>query len=204
MQMNLNHLFDYDESAIYTPPIERVALNILNQEYTDRIKISAAANTAVALMNAGLKVEITEKEDIRARDLFRKAEMPSDAEMRNSGIIIKLEALLNEYDKDIVKEATQIRHFVTNRLIEEADPANKNPAQRLKALELLGKITEVGLFTERSVITVQQMPTEQLESELRKTLTILLDPEDYASTIDTYNPPADAKLDIDSLGENND
>lgn len=192
--MNLNHLFDYDDEGTYTPPIERVALDILNEQHTDRTKISAAAKAAVAMMNSGMKVDITPQQSIRAQELFIQGEMPNYTDMTNSGIVIKLEALLNEYDKLIVKEANQIRQFVTNRLIEEADPANKNPAQRLKALELLGKMTDVGLFTERSVITIQQMPTEQLEKELKKSLTILLDPEDYSSTITSYNPPADAEI----------
>jgi hypothetical protein len=88
-------------------------------------------------------------------------------------------AILAEYDMDAVGEAHRLRHYVTNRLVvESVDP---DPKIRLRALELLGKISNVGLFTERTEITVNNRSTVELENTLREKVRRLLnggDPED--------------------------
>jgi hypothetical protein len=45
------------------------------------------------------------------------------------------------------------------------------PSEQLKALELLGKVSEIGLFTERVEININNKSTEELEQELVNTLT---------------------------------
>ena len=87
-------------------------------------------------------------------------------------MVLLLEALLSEYDYDLLEEAQTIRRYVTNRLIEESSP-DKDPKYTLRALENLGKITEVSLFTERVEVTVKQQSTEELEDKLMKALQIL-------------------------------
>jgi len=84
--------------------------------------------------------------------------------VQNSATAVHLRSLLSEYDVQIAKTAAQIRTFVTNSLIEEAAPGSKN---RIRALELLGKISEVGLFTERSEVTVKHQTTVELEQKVR-------------------------------------
>ena len=71
----------------------------------------------------------------------------------------------------VVKTAAQIRTFVTNSLVEEAAPGAKN---RIRALELLGKISEVGLFTERSEVTVKHQTTIELEQKVRDKIAALI------------------------------
>jgi hypothetical protein len=83
--------------------------------------------------------------------------------------------MLNEYDKTVVKSAHQLRTYVTNKLIEET--AANDPRVRLKALELLGKISDVGLFTDKTEITLRHRPTEELEQMLRERLTKVIEGE---------------------------
>jgi hypothetical protein len=83
--------------------------------------------------------------------------------------------LLNEYDKVVVKSASQIRTYVTNKLI--AETANPDPRIRMKSLELLGKISDVGLFTDKTEITMRHRPTEELEQLLRERLTRVIEGE---------------------------
>lgn len=90
--------------------------------------------------------------------------------VQNSAIAQHLRALLTEYDEVVAQSAAQIRLFVTNGLLEEAAPGAKN---RLRALELLGKIREVGLFTERSEVTVKHQTTSELEQTVREKLLAL-------------------------------
>lgn len=91
--------------------------------------------------------------------------------VQNSATAVHLRALLTEYDVQIAQTAAQIRTFVTNSLIEEAAPGSKT---RIRALELLGKISEVGLFTERSEVTVKHQTTIELEQKVRDKIATLI------------------------------
>lgn len=104
-----------------------------------------------------------------ARDVLRNFSTP--AEVQRSATAVYLRSLIAEYDHEVVQTATQIRMFVTNGLIEEAAPGNKN---RIRALELLGKLSEVGLFTERTEITVRHQSADELESKVREKLARLM------------------------------
>jgi len=64
-----------------------------------------------------------------------------------------------------------VRHMVTNKLIEETE--NPDPRIRLRAMELLGKITDVGLFTDRSEVTVTHQTTDDIREKLREKLNAL-------------------------------
>lgn len=80
--------------------------------------------------------------------------------------------ILTRYDMEVVKDAKRIRNFVTNKLIVESE--NMDSRIRMRALELLGKISDVGLFTERTEITVNNRSTTELENSLRDKLRRLM------------------------------
>jgi hypothetical protein len=56
-------------------------------------------------------------------------------------------ALLTQFDHDFLSQAGQIRNMLVTQLIEKTQ--DRKPTTSLKAIELLGKVTEVGLFTEQ-------------------------------------------------------
>lgn len=85
--------------------------------------------------------------------------------------ILELDTLLSEFSHAVVKNAVQIRTYVTNKLLQES--VNPDPRVRIRALELLGKISDVGLFTERSEVTITHRSTEDLQRSLREKLDIL-------------------------------
>jgi hypothetical protein len=90
-------------------------------------------------------------------------------------VLTHIGALLNEYDRTVVKSAAQLRTYITNRLILETD--SPDPRVRLKALEMLGKVSDVGLFTDKTEITMRHRPTEELEQLLRERLTRVIEAE---------------------------
>ena len=58
---------------------------------------------------------------------------------------------------------------VIERLKIESEDMTSPPGARLKALELLGKITEVALFTERlQTDTATNRSAEEIQAELRE------------------------------------
>ena len=76
----------------------------------------------------------------------------------------------------MVESAKQIRHLVTNKLVLEAD--NPDPRVRIRALELLGKISDVALFAEKSEVTITHQSTDDIKDKLRSKLAKLINPED--------------------------
>ena len=70
--------------------------------------------------------------------------------------------------------ATQVRHLVTNKLLLETE--NSDARHRLRALELLGKISDVGLFAEKSEVTITHQTTDDLRAKLRGKLEKLVNP----------------------------
>jgi hypothetical protein len=80
----------------------------------------------------------------------------------------KTVAMLNAYEWAFVEQAQNIRSYIVNGLVEET----KNPKAdiRLKAFKLLGEVTEVALFTQRTEIVTKNMSNEQIEEEIKKRL----------------------------------
>jgi hypothetical protein len=121
----------------------------------------------------GLVVEPTEEDKVKARAALHEsvstatnpAQLPTTAIANTPGSVQHLKEILSEYDHIVVKSAVQIRTFVTNKLIEES--SNPDAKIRMRALELLGKIGDVGLFIERTEITVKHKTTVELQSLVR-------------------------------------
>lgn len=101
-----------------------------------------------------------------------------------------VDQLLSAYDVAVVKDAKRLRHYVTNKLILEAE--NPDPRIRMQALALLGKISDVGLFTERTEITVNNRSTVELENSLRDKLRRLMNTEG-AEDARIITPPVEAR-----------
>jgi hypothetical protein len=72
--------------------------------------------------------------------------------------------------------------------------------EQLKALELLGKVSEIGLFTERVEVNINHKSTEELEMELVKTLSRYINPVKILE--DSKNPMLNIDLD-EALGRTN-
>lgn len=87
--------------------------------------------------------------------------------------LLHIKTMLTEYDYEVVQSAAQLRRYVTNKLIEES--SHPDARIRMKALELLGKVSDVGLFTEKTEVTLRHRPTEELEQLLRERLTKIID-----------------------------
>jgi hypothetical protein len=99
-----------------------------------------------------------------------------------------LKALVSEYDYQVLESNIQARQYIVNRLLDISDPSGETkPMEQLKALELLGKVSEIGLFTERVEININTKSTAELEEDLVKTLSRYVNPvqlvEDKTDTV---------------------
>jgi hypothetical protein len=82
--------------------------------------------------------------------------------------LVAVREYLDEYGRAVVQQAVEVRHLVTNRLLEES--RNPDPRIRIRALELLGKHCDVGLFSDRSEVTITHQTTDELRERLRDKL----------------------------------
>ena len=77
-------------------------------------------------------------------------------------------SMLSQYDWEFVQQAKELRGYVVSKLVEATETTSLR--DRLRALEMLGKVTEVGLFTERVEITKVDMTDEALEARIKAKL----------------------------------
>ena len=169
----------------------------------DRMK--AAANTAKELGEHGVDLEPTkEDKDVAAKISVAYADDPADVSKKvtekkistlTPASLVLTDNILKEFGRSVVESATQIRHLVTNKLIEETE--NPDPRVRIRALELLGKISDVGLFAEKSEVTITHQSTDDLREKLRSKLAKLVNPVEEAAIIDGEPVNVDKQLGLD-------
>lgn len=137
-----------------------------------------AAMTAIDLYGGPHKVTVEDQD--KARELAALNTIPKRSEaLHNSAVVIHLKAILSEYDQEVVHDKAKLRNYITNKLLEES--TNEDAKIRLQALSLLGKISDVGLFTEKTEITHRNMSTEELERRLQEKLEKVINHEPIAA-----------------------
>lgn len=158
-------VIDYDVPlADYSPTFESL-----------EHRVAAAMSSLVDINAVPDFGDISESDKIKSRAIFMGERLASDADLADPPVIAHLSALLNAYDHSVVRSAAQLRTYITNKLLEET--ANPDPRIRLRSLELLGKVSDVGLFTDKTEITMRHKPTEELEQMLRERLTKVIEGE---------------------------
>jgi hypothetical protein len=145
-------------------------------------KVDALFKTAEFLEAFGAPTEPTEEDKVRARSAFHNSVSTAEATnivtaqtnaVTTTASVMHLKSILSEYDQVVVNSAVQIRTYVTNKLIEET--THPDPKIRIRALELLGKVGDVGLFIERSEVTVKHKTTLELEASIKGRISKLLE-----------------------------
>lgn len=157
-----------------------------------REKAHAMFQTVEELAKHGLQVEVTDQDKQEARLAFAASKSPAPR-TTTPGTIVHLESMLNEWDQEVLDVGRRLRNYVTNKLI--AETADPDPKVRLKSLELLGKVSNVGLFAERVDINVTHRTIHDIEADLKKTLELFT-----GQVIDVQakeTPKSVAEIDLD-------
>lgn len=162
-----------------------------------RQKAHALFETVQELISQGAQVEITPEDKAKSHEIFATQKIPP-AKNLTPGTILNLEAILDEWDQEVLDVSRRLRNYVTNKLIvESVDP---DPRQRMKALENLGKIAGVGLFSERIDINITHRTVVDIETDLMKTLELY--GGDVMDVTPKETPKSIAEIDVDAeLGE---
>lgn len=177
----------------YEPHLMRALMNPGDLLPENQILDAAAKTAQDILARQGLKdIEITDADRQKTEELFENLtqnnQPPAASQIQTSAVALKLKAFVSDYDHQVVKHAEQIRLLVTNKLLELAD--HRDGRIQLKAVELLGKIADVGMFVEKQEITYKQQSYEELELKLKEKLGLLIEGEIVGDEVVT---PAELK-----------
>jgi hypothetical protein len=135
--------------------------------------IAIAANTADLIDSLGGSIDFSEKDEQSARELIKgQSKTTTPQHVTQPGVARYAAAILKKYDYQALEDAQQARSFITNKLIELADCGDAKI--EIKALELLGKHSDIGIFTERSEITITHRSSSELENSIKERVKRLL------------------------------
>lgn len=203
----LEHLLEieYESEVLDAPadgftPIKKIDTAELLEgqiQTTDWLKELGASTDEEVLEHA--------QEEI-ARDAFKAlVANPTEAKAALQKVTLppaiqKIVGMLTAYDWAFVEQAKELRGMAVAKIVEETD--HPDARIRLKALEMLGKVTEVGLFTERISVKKEDMSDDELDQKIRDKLAQLQKTVDAEAT-EIENRNADAQ-DVEDTSEEED
>jgi len=141
--------------------------------------IDAKVNTTEWLKGLGAAdtdTVVTQAEVQAARASFTNLISSAPAEITHEHLtqiktpvaVQHLVGMLTAYDWEFVHQARELRGYTVAKLLEECENPNANI--RLKALGLLGKVTEVGLFTDKIEVKKTDLTDEEIDKKLKDKL----------------------------------
>jgi hypothetical protein len=140
---------------------------------THKDALAVAVNTVDLIEQLGGSLDYEDNDLERAKELLTGEGKPKLPKTLSSTAEAKaVSALVKRYNFPSFSDALEARNFITNRLVMLADCGD--PKIELKALELLGKHSDIGLFSERSEITVTHTTSESLENSIKERIKRLL------------------------------
>jgi hypothetical protein len=146
------------------------------QPKTHADAISVAVNTADLIDQLGGSIDFNYDDLNKAAELIKGNKKPNvPRHIAVSGEAKSASLLIKKFDFQAFSDAQQARNFITNKLISIADCGDTK--LELKALELLGKHSDIGLFSERSEITVHHTSSSSLENSIKERIKRLLNTE---------------------------
>jgi hypothetical protein len=146
------------------------------------------SNTQDLLEQLGPPPEITLEDAAKTAELLEKAvKTQNKSALGSPPVAFAAREFLRVYSGRIAAEMSDVRAALTNKLLELANCGD--PRFELKALELLGKHSDIALFTERSEVTVTYKNSSDLESAIKERVKRLLNAKDITpeNAVNTNN-----------------
>ena len=191
----LEHLISFEPPVVETTGKD---VSGLDKTAPDRI-LNAQVNTTKWLEQLGVEDDhkiLQEAEAKAARTVFvalTSNTAPLDTKtqltlLKTPESVRHLVSMLSAYDWEFVEQAKQMRGMAVAKIIEETN--HPDARVRLKAIEMLGRVTEVALFTDRVAVTKTDMTDAEIDKKLQDKLDTLL------NVIDAEITPGETKPDI--------
>jgi hypothetical protein len=125
------------------------------------------------MAHLGTPVEVSPEDHEREKRLFENVVKKQDKEpLQRVNTAYAAAAFLRTYGQSMALDANQARSAITHKLMEIANCGDTK--FELKALELLGKHSDIGLFTNKSEININYNSPEALENAIKERVKRLL------------------------------
>ena len=112
----------------------------------------------------------------------------SIAQIKTPEAVQHIVGMLTAYDWEFINQAQQLRSYAVAKLVEET--TNPSASIRLKALGLLGKVTEIGLFTEKIEVKKEVLTDNELDQRIKDKLSKFMGIVDIQEVTDVLEKSA--------------
>lgn len=165
----LNHLLDFEPPAAFldgvTPVADASPAEVLNAQVStaDWLEQMGAPTADSAAASAAQQTFAT-----LIQPAPQHAQRQALLTLNTPAAVRHLTGMLTAYDWAFVEQAKELRGYAVAQILEET----KHPDARirLRALELLGKVTEVALFTDRVEVKRTNVTDTELDAKIKEKL----------------------------------
>jgi hypothetical protein len=178
----LEHLLDFEPDILKEDGKARAV-----EKHSAAQLVDAQVSTADFLASLGCPdtdAAVSALEQQAARTAFNAVVTNEDsphhklAQIQTPAAVRHLVGMLTAYDWEFVQQAKELRGYTVAKLVEESQNPNANI--RLKALGLLGKVTEVGLFTDKIEVKKTDLTEDEIDKKLKEKLAKFMGVTDVA------------------------
>jgi hypothetical protein len=153
-------------------------------------ELAVVANTSELLEQLGPPPEMSVEDATKVANLVEQAVKTQDKKaLAVPNAAFAAREFLRIYSARLAVEMNDVRSALTNKLMEIANCGDAR--LELKAIELLGKHSDIALFTERSEVTVNYKTSGDLEFAIKERVKRLLN-------ADIIDVPSVSDMDLDS------
>ena len=178
----LEHLLNFQPEVISStgapPPVEKT---------TPVQALDGKINTADWLKSMGApdkEAVVTELEKTQARETFTALTTNAPtadahamvAHLETPEAVRHLTSMLTAYDWEFIQQAKELRGYAVAKILEECE--HPTASIRLKALALLGKVTEEDLFTDKVEVKKVELTEDEVDRKLKEKLAKFMDVTD--------------------------
>ena len=185
----LEHLLDFTP-----PPATPQSVTPLDKATPDDI-VAAQLNTADWLEKMGAPTTDQAQAaaaTAAAQQAFSALTTQTPEEQRKALMQLKtppavrhLTGMLTAYDWEFVEQAKELRGYAVSQILEET----KHPDAkiRLKALDMLGRVTEVALFTDRVEVKKADLSDAELEAKIKDKINRFMQVTDVIDVVESQD-----------------
>ena len=192
--MFLEHLVTAS-AADYTPeinqandfdPLENLnATETLSAQMKTSKWLEAFADDDETVLNKTQEEKVTDtfnaltRSDPNAKNKLLQLDLPEE--------IKSAVGMVTAYQWKFVEQAEELRSMAVSHIVKEVQ--HPDARIRLKALEMLGKVTEVALFTDRIQVKSEDVTDEELDARIKEKLGKYMGVVDVVDVVDAEEIP---------------
>lgn len=200
----LDHLINFE------PDVELDSTGVVPLEKIDpahAVDAKVATTDWLKQLGAAGEEVVTEMEAEASRQAFSHlvTAQPPDkthtalAQVKTPAAVQHLVGMLSAYDWAFIERAKELRGYAVAKILEETN--HPTASVRLKALALLGKVTEVGLFTDKIEVKKSDLTDSELDARIKEKLNKMARIVEITEVQDVEVKPLTAEISNESRPE---